>query len=107
MRKLRRAVPERMIEMHLARCVIQMITAAAVRFRGESFFESLGPSGFELLGRAVTPVGLSFLKKAVRMLAVQVQPIGLAKRTLIPVQAQPSHPFLDYLDRFLGRAGTV
>src|SRR5262249_46527135 len=67
-------------------------------------------SGLELLGTAETAIGLSLRQEAIRAcrvareaLALEVGPVGAADvRPLVPVEADPSEPLEDRLDR-LGR----
>jgi hypothetical protein len=41
------------------------------------------------------------------MASIQIYPVGLAKRPLIPIEADPFHPIDDGLNRFIRRATLV
>src|SRR3990172_10731039 len=83
------------------------LSAPAVIFGYALFSKRLLSALFKLFTGAIAVVCISFLKEFFYMLFVDVHPLCLTVRSLVPVKAEPLHPLDDCLYGLVSRTGLV
>ncbi len=81
--------------------------AATVVPHREALSQCFFSSGLQLLLGAQAPIGVTLLQQLHGMVTVELKPVGLAERTFVPVQPDPSHPVQDGVNRLLRGAASV
>src|SRR3989304_5681688 len=83
------------------------LPAPAVIFGYALFSKRLFSALFKLFGCAIAVVCLIFLKQSLDMFFVDMHPLGLTVRSLVPVKSEPLHTLDNCLYGFVSRAGLV